>query len=127
VVGASGVEQSRPVPFHWAQRTLEGTVLVALAGELDIASAVPLRQVLATVVATADAARVLLDMRNVRFIDCVGIGLIVEASAAARADGRVLHVSAPCGAAPRLFRILGLDSMLLGDGHGDAADRPADG
>jgi anti-anti-sigma factor len=100
--------------------------VVWLAGELDIASAEELRRVLATVVRSGAAARVLLDMRDVRFIDAHSIGLIVEASIAAQAGGRALQVHAPSGVPARLFQILGLGSMLVRAGDGDAADRGAD-
>ena len=125
--GEAGVPQGELASFRWWQRSLEDAVVVCLAGELDLSTAAELRRLLLRVAESDTAATVVLDMSDVRFIDAHSIGLIVGASKAAKVRGRVLQVDGLDGLPARLFRLVGLEPMLVrrtsvGDGVGAKAD-----
>jgi anti-sigma B factor antagonist len=67
---------------------------VRVTGELDIATAPQLRQTLRE--AVLRARRVVLDLRELAFMDCAGIHVILDASNHARqAEGRLVLVRGP--------------------------------
>jgi anti-sigma B factor antagonist len=125
--GEAGVPQGELASFRWWQRSLDDdAAVVCLAGELDLSTAAELRQLL-RVAESGTAATVVLDMSDVRFIDAHSIGLIVGASKAAKVRGRVLQVDGLDGLPARVFRLVGLEPMLVrgtsgGDGVGGKAD-----
>jgi anti-anti-sigma factor len=125
--GEAGVPREELASFRWSQVTLDGAVVVRLAGELDLSTAAQFRQLLLKVAESGTATTVVLDMSDVRFIDAHSIGLIVGASQAAKVRGRVLQVDGLDGLPARLFRLVGLEPMLVrrtsgGDGVGGKAD-----
>jgi stage II sporulation protein AA (anti-sigma F factor antagonist) len=75
------VEQAEP----------EGVRRVALAGELDLASAWAVERRLQET--QRSAARVRLDLSDLQFIDCVGLRVLLAARAAADADGGRLEIA----------------------------------
>ena len=120
----AGVPREELASFRWSLGTNDGAVVVRLAGELDLSTAAELRQLL-RVAESGTAATVVLDMSEVRFIDAHSIGLIVGASKAAKLRGRVLQVDGLDGLPARLFRLVGLERMLVrrtSDGVGAKAD-----
>ena len=125
--GEAGVPQGELASLRWSQGTLDGAVVVRLAGELDLSTAAQLRQLLLNVAESSTATTVVLDMSEVRFIDAHSIGLIVGASKAAKVRGRVLQVDGLDGLPARVFRLVGLEPILVrrtsgGDGVGGKAD-----
>jgi anti-sigma B factor antagonist len=87
------------------------SVVLSAAGELDIASAPELRE---RVTAALDAGvrRLVIDLREVSFMDSVAIAVLVHASRRLDPDGRMAIVIAP-GSYPRLlFEAAGLDGCL---------------
>ena len=125
--GEAGVPRGEPASFRWSQGALDGAVVVRLAGELDLSTAAELRQLLLRVAESDTAATVVLDMSDVRFIDAHSIGLIVSASKAAKVRGRELQVDGLDGLPARVFRLVGLEPMLVrrtsgGDGVGVKVD-----
>jgi len=125
--GEAGVPRGELASFRWSQGTLDGAVVVRLAGELDLSTAAELRQLLMRVAESGTRATVVLDMSDVRFIDAHSIGLIVGASKAAKVRGRVLQVDGLDGLPARVFRLVGLEPILVrrtsgGDGVGVKAD-----
>lgn len=87
-----------------------GSVRVALAGELDIASVSRVGRVLRR--AQEDSELVVLDLRELWFMDCSGAHLIVEADRRARlAGGRLVVVRAPARV-DWFFGLIGLDHRL---------------
>jgi anti-anti-sigma factor len=83
---------------------------VRVAGELDLATAPQLKQTLR--VAELRARRVVLDLRELTFIDCAGINAILEASNHARqADGQLVLVRGPLHV-DRLFTLTGTSDAL---------------
>jgi anti-anti-sigma factor len=118
-----GRSQWEPAPFCWSQRSLDGAVVVGLAGELDL-STVEFGPLLRGVVESG-AATIVLDMSDVSFIDAYCIGLIVHAWKAAKARGRVLQVDGLRGLPARVFRLVGLEPVLVRRTCGDIAEGKA--
>jgi anti-anti-sigma factor len=110
--GVAGIPQQGPAVSGWSPRFVDDLVVVRLAGELDV-STVELRPLLLGVVECGSAETILLDMSGVRFIDAHSIGVIVAAWAAAKARGRVLQVEGLHGLPARVFRLVGLEPVLV--------------
>ena len=93
------------------------SVRIALKGELDISSASRVEEQLGTVQGEGPDLLVL-DLRELEFMDSTGLRLIVRADEAARANGtRFVIVRGP-EPVQRVFEIVGLDSRL------EMADEP---
>lgn len=87
------------------------THVVAPAGELDLDTARHLEDELARVEAT-DAPMILLDLRGLRLVDSCGMGVVIRASASARARaGRLAIVRGP-DSVHRPFELSGLAGRL---------------
>ena len=82
-----------------------GAALVHLSGELDLATAPQLDQTLRE--AQLDARLVVLDLRELAFMDCAGMRVIVDAAERARRDGRRLIVVRGAPNVDRLFTLTG--------------------
>ena len=92
-------------------------VRIALKGELDISSAGRVEEQLGNFQGQGPELLVL-DLRELEFMDSTGLRLIVRADEAARASGtRFVIVRGP-EPVQRVFEIVGLDSRL------DMADEP---
>jgi anti-anti-sigma factor len=94
-------------------------VRLALAGELDIASAGQVERELAQVEQDPPATLVL-DLRRLAFMDSTGLRIVVAADARARDAGRRLVVVRGPEAVQRIFRMTRLDERL------DMVDDPTD-
>jgi anti-anti-sigma factor len=77
----------------------DGTLRVALQGELDIASAARVRRRLCDLRATGTPA--VLDLSGIDFIDCGGLRVILEALEAADDEGSRLAIAPEYSAALR--------------------------
>jgi anti-sigma B factor antagonist len=87
-----------------------GDVAVVLAhGELDLATVETLRAALDRV---ERAARLVLDMRGLSFIDSTGLHMLVELHERALRDGFELILVAPAPPVDRPIRVCGLDAVL---------------
>ncbi len=106
-----GVPNRGPASFRWSQRCEDGAVVVALAGELDIA-AVELESLLLRVAESGPAPTIVLDMSELSFIDAYSIGIIVSAWKPAKARGGELRADGLRGQPARVFRLVGLEPML---------------
>jgi anti-sigma B factor antagonist len=90
-----------------------------VSGELDIATAPQFEHALGR--AQADAALVILDLRELEFIDSSGAHVIAGANGRARqAGGRLVVVRGPVQV-ERLFALVGLDRRLELVDHPPAA------
>jgi anti-sigma B factor antagonist len=87
------------------------THTVAPSGELDLATAPELEAELLRIEAT-DAARVVLDLSGLRFIDTTGIRLVLSADARSRADSNRLELLRPADSVFRVFVICGCADRL---------------
>jgi anti-anti-sigma factor len=87
------------------------TLALRLAGELDISSAPEVEKAL--VDAERDRPEILVvDLRNLSFIDSTGLRIILSADARARGDGRRLMVVPGPERVHRVFLITLLDRRL---------------
>ena len=85
---------------------------VHVAGALDIATTPQLEQTLRE----SDARLVVLDMRDLGFMDCAGVHTIVDATASARRDGRRLVLVRGIPYVDRLFGLTGnADEIEIGE------------
>lgn len=85
----------------------DGTLVVELAGELELASAERFERALGEL---AEHSRLVLDLRGLEFIDSSGVRCLICAQDQARRAGRELVVVRPASAsAGRVFEILALD------------------
>ena len=116
-----GVPRSGPASFRWSQRCRGDAVVVSLAGELDIAS-VELEPLLLRLAESGPAARIVLDMSDLEFIDAYGVGLIVSAWKAAKAHGRVLQVDGLHGVPARVFRLCRIGAGVGAPACGDFSE-----
>jgi anti-anti-sigma factor len=80
-------EDPSPTTFRVDVKARDGHCIVLPHGELDVATVAELRAVL-----TAQRGRVVLDLRDLRFIDVAGLRLLLEVDAAARRDGMSLSL-----------------------------------
>jgi len=89
----------------------EGCVHLALSGELDLASAPELLRALARVEAERPGL-ILLDLRDLRFMDSTGLRTVVGADMRAREDGRRVAVVRGPEAVDRIFALTRIDERL---------------
>ena len=89
----------------------DGTVVVSLAGELDLYNAAEVRAALLD--ATAGVPRVLVvDLEEVRFIDSTALGVLIEARSR-MADRGGFRLAAPGLETRRALEVSGLDRHFL--------------
>jgi len=96
----------------------DGWSVVAVTGELELATAPRLRQQVVSLIG-GGRAQLVIDLSGVDFIDSVGLGVVVGALKRCRTHGGDLMVA---GAVPRvraLFEITRLDEII--DLHPDLA------
>jgi len=86
-------------------------MVVALSGEIDIAAAPAVREVLAEAVGQA-AAGVIVDLGEVTFLDAAGLGVLAGASGRARHLPGGLRLVAVPARVLRLLALTGLDRHL---------------
>lgn len=88
----------------------EGVVL-ALSGELDIASAPELETCLKEL-APDSRRRVVLDLGELNFVDSPGISALLAARKAADDEGRVLVLRRPPAQVQSVFAVIGVSDWL---------------
>jgi anti-anti-sigma factor len=106
-------------PFSIDVQRTDGYVRVILAGELDIATHGDADVVLRDV-QDAGSPLVVLDLRELKFMDSTGLRLLVQADSRARESGQRLAIVRGPEAVHRVLEITGLDAKL------DLIDDPAD-
>lgn len=90
VLPAASLGGLPPFTCSWSPTGVEAAQ-VLVSGELDLATADELAQALQ---AALDQARlVVLDLRGLRFLDCAGVHVVVDAARRSRRDGRRLVVT----------------------------------
>ena len=87
------------------------TVRLALGGELDIASAAQVEQELMRIEGL-EPATILLDLRELSFMDSTGLRIIVAADGRAREQSRRLVLVKGPEAVQRIFHMTRLDERL---------------
>jgi anti-sigma B factor antagonist len=89
----------------------DGVAIMALSGELDMSTAPILREELAQVEHSGPPA-IVIDLRDVTFIDSSGLKEFLEAKSRAQSNGHRLLMSGANPQARRLFELTGTQSLL---------------
>jgi anti-anti-sigma factor len=102
----------------WPMKTFDvttddrnGAVHIRLAGELDISTAPKVEDELARVEPNRPDL-IVLDLRNLAFMDSTGLRLLIAADTRARQQGRRLTIVKGPEAVQRVFRITRLEERL---------------
>src|SRR5438270_13382786 len=94
----------------------DGTVVVELRGELDLAINEALRLLLVETATTVRPPRIVVDMLHVSFVDSTGIGELAAGYTAARAAGVEFSVRHLDPSIAEQLRLTGLYDPLAGAG-----------
>jgi anti-sigma B factor antagonist len=93
-------------------RSDEDTVIVEVRGPLEAQTVGALRSVLLDAVGRWRPKQLAVDLRNVPFMDSMGVGILVTGSNAARDVGGTLVVRSPSPFVHRLLHITGLTELF---------------
>ena len=93
-------------------------VEVILRGELDLATAPAFREHLSELVSQG-WIDITLDIVELRFMDSIGLSVLIMAQKRVEEMGGSLVVHYPTKAARKLFDTTGITAMLMGTGHGN--------
>jgi anti-sigma B factor antagonist len=105
------IEATPDIPLKLTSRRLTGRTVIAIRGELDIASAAALRGHLISAVRHTTNPLVF-DLSGVSFCDAAGLDLLVGAHRQASARGVDITLAAPRQQLLNLLRITGLDGVF---------------
>ena len=86
-------------------------VFLSLQGELDLSNADALEDEFIRLEATS-VSRIVLDLRELEFIDSTGLAVIMRAHERGNRDGHILRVLRPNGQVGRVFDLCDLDQVL---------------
>ncbi|RVX42040.1 anti-sigma B factor antagonist [Nonomuraea polychroma] len=102
-------------PLHLTTSHRDGTVTVAVSGELDIATTELLRSHLLTLLREAcgaPQASMIIEVSRLSFIDAAGLGILISVYNHAQRQHTPLRIAGVPPAMRRLLRITGLDGRL---------------
>ncbi|AQZ61190.1 anti-sigma factor antagonist [[Actinomadura] parvosata subsp. kistnae] len=104
-------------PLHLTTSRHDGTLMVSVAGELDIATTEQLRGHLLALLQEAGHARdtgaeLVIEVSRLSFIDAAGLGILVSVQKQAAGQHTRLHIEGVPPNMRRLLRITGLDRHL---------------
>lgn len=99
-----------PELFSADVKTADGEVVVAVRGEIDVATAPMLWEIFADVL--PDTQRLVVDLQDTAFIDSTGLGVLVRALKRLRHHGGDLVLRSPRANARKVLRITGLDQVI---------------
>jgi len=91
--------------FSVAVSESETTLFLKLLGELDRASAGRVEEALGRLAQPSAPRRVVLDLRDLTFLDMAGLRTILRANERGRAEGFEVSVVRPRGSASRVFTL----------------------
>jgi len=92
---------------------VDGGARIALAGELDIASAPDVEAAFGRLEDGGPPGLIVLDLRELEFIDSTGLRTVVAADTRAREQDRRLEIVRGSDAVNRIFSVTGLDERLV--------------
>lgn len=99
-------------------------IVLAVSGELDVATAGALSASLEAAI-EAGGAEIWVDLSEVAFMDSTGLRVLLDARRRLRAKAKTLAVICPLGPVRRVFTVAGLDREV--DIYGDRAAAHAAG
>ena len=99
-----------PPDFSVTRRRASDAVVVVAVGEIDLATVDALQAEVDA--AAGETKRVVLDLREVSFIDSAGLRLVVHSSRALEAGGSTLAVVRGPKEVQRVFDLVGLDGRV---------------
>ena len=100
-----------PAPFSLSVDEHNGRTVIAVRGELDLATAPQLEDTVLPVVRSGRDA--VIDLRQLEFMDSTGVRVMVAAHLAAQEHGaRLAVVRSDRGAVHRVLEVSGLDGVL---------------
>lgn len=97
--------------FQIEERSGGTTPVIAVSGEIDVATAPQLRECLHRTVAAGNAT-VVLDLLDVSFLDSTALGVLVGALKRCREQGGDLHVVVADPRILKIFEITGLTNVF---------------
>jgi anti-anti-sigma factor len=101
--------------FRVEVRSADATTVISVSGELDLASSPALEEELERV-AQSDAKLVVVDLRNLEFMDSTGLSVLVRAHQRAEENGRRLGLVNGSQQVQRLLTLTGVaDRLTLTD------------
>lgn len=98
-------------PLAVERSQVDGCDLLAVEGELDIATASRMISALNETVASLELPLVV-DLSRVDFLDSTGLGLLLNAHSRVRRLGQGFAISCPAGPIARVFEIAGMAETL---------------
>ena len=107
-------------PFGLTEEPLPSGLVLAVSGELDLATAPDLRERLGAAV-DSGMTRIVVDLHDVTFMDSIGLAAIVYVRTRLRAGGRLAVVVAPDSYAQLVLEIAGMPRALAIFADRDAA------
>jgi anti-sigma B factor antagonist len=106
---------AEPVPVGHLETTVTramGRVVVAVDGELDLNTSVDLRGRLIELIEDEGERDVVIDLRDLAFVDSTGIGVLLGAHRRLRRNGGELTLSSPSPAMREVLAISGLGEVF---------------
>jgi anti-anti-sigma factor len=107
---------STPGSLKISSTVEDGTVSLALEGELDLAGARQMEESLATA-EREGPARLIVDLGRLQFIDSTGLRLLLQANTRAREGGYELLLRPGEPAVQRVFEVTGALAVLRFEGE----------
>jgi anti-sigma B factor antagonist len=105
---------------------VRGGAIVAVAGEIDVASAPAFEEVLTAAVRDRDEAGVVVDLTQVTFMDSSALSALVRAMERHKRMGSAIAVATDDSRITTLFEVLRLDHVLRLHPSRDAAVKSLD-
>jgi anti-sigma B factor antagonist len=107
-------------PFGLTEEPLVGGLVLTLSGELDLATAPELRKRLVAAV-DSGTTRIVVDLREVTFMDSIGLAAVLHARSRLRPAGRLALIATPGSYAQLVLEITGMPQALAIFADRDAA------
>lgn len=101
-------------------KTGNGAVVVRPSGRLTMVTAPDMREALHALVAAGDS-RIVVDLREVEFIDSSGLGALISGLRAARQAGGDLRIAAPNQQVQSVMEVTSLNRVLSSYDTAEAA------
>jgi anti-sigma B factor antagonist len=87
-------------------------IVMSVQGEIDLYTVPKLQRELASVLATGDPVRLIVDLSAVDFCDSTGVNVLLAAHRQAREKGGDLELAAPRPAVRKILQVTGLETVF---------------